>query len=811
MIKVSKIVRHVTRNASQSQPSEKSGSGVQMKQPGKQVKDYLGYEQMCEDGICRVEEGLYSALYSFTDVPYQDMLYEQQKGMFRQYTEFLNSYDSSLGLQIVMTNQEMNRETVREIMFLDMDEDAKHPRDNEYRREINAMIEKDVAEKGRTMARGAYAAFTTAAVDRAEAKVTLSRAGAAAQKKFGDMGSQMRFLDGSERLAQLASILRPDGDTQPDAFDYEQLRGVEALETKDLIAPWCLDDAGDDIIKFGDCYGQVLAVNKYPRTIKDEILAEFMRLDANLVVSIHLKPVEQADAIEMVDQQLSSMKSEKTRMMRKNNSKFFFTDEMLPQSLTDGIKNSELLHSDLMGNDQKMFRLTFLIFTYAKSMEELQHNRSEIERTARSYQYKFDPVAKMQRSRALRSALPLGVNKVPVERTFLTAQAGAIMPFLSESVMQKGGAYYGVHPTLKTPVILKRTSLDTPSGAIIGRSGKGKSFAAKEEITNTLLTEPTASVDVIDIEREFSSLAEGYDGEIIHISANSGKYINPFDINDNYSGEDDPLTVKTEEIIAIVQEMAKGLTAMEESLIDRACRIIYPPFFQSHDPQDIPTFTEFNAELRKQPEPQAAMLATTIERFVEGSMAVFNHRTNIDTSKRLRIWDIKDLGKSMKTIGLLIVTGQIWNRATLNRELGVRSYFYTDEWQLVLKNEYALNFYDELYTRARKWGIVPTVITQNIQRVLANETARLILSNCDFLLIMAQSHHDALALQELLNLSDFQMRQIRTERKGYGLLVAGDKIVPFENHFPENTQLYRMYTTKFDDLRDIDTPDQSAS
>lgn len=792
------------------QPSETSESALQPKPAGKQVKDYLGYDQMREDGICRVEEGLYSALYSFSDVPYQDMLYEQQKGIFQQYTEFLNSSDSALGMQVVMTNQEMKHDAVRDIMFLEMDEEPKHPRDNEYRREINSMIEKDVAESGRTMSRERYIAFTCAASSADEAKVALGRAGAAAQKKFGDMRSSLDYMDGAQRLAGLASILRPDDDALPSNYDYEQMRAVEALETKDLIAPWCLDDEGDDIFKFGDYYGQVLAVNKYPRTIKDEILAEFMRLDANLAISIHLKPVEQADAIEMVDQQLTSMKSEKTRMMRRNNSKFFFTDEMLPQSLTDGIKNGELLHNDLMGKDQKMFRITFLLFTYARSKDELRHNLDEIDRTARMYQYKIDPVAKMQRSRALRSALPLGINKVPVERTVLTAHAGALMPLLSESVMQKGGAYYGVHPTLKTPVILKRTNLDTPSGAIIGRSGKGKSFAAKEEITNTLVTDPTASVDVIDIEREFSSLAGGFDGEIIHISANSGKYLNPFDINDNYSDEDDPLTVKTEEIIAIVQEMAKGLTAIQESLIDRVCRIIYQPWFQSHDAADMPTFTEFNAELREQPEPDAAMLATTIERYVSGSMSVFNHRTNIDTSKRLRIWDIKDLGKSMRTIGLLIVTGQIWNRATMNRELGVRSYFYTDEWQLVLKNEYALNFYDELYTRARKWGIVPTVITQNIQRVLANETARLILANCDFMLIMGQSHHDAAALRELLNLSDFQMRQIRTERKGYGLLVAGDKIVPFENHFPENTQLYRMFTTKFDDLRDMTAPDQAA-
>ena len=408
----------------------------------------------------------------------------------------------------------------------------------------------------------------------------------------------------------------------------------------------------------------------------------------------------------------------------------------------------------------------------------------------------------MQRSRGLKSILPLGVCAIPHERVLTTAPLAAFCPFISEELMQAGGAYYGWNQLSKNPIFFKRSSLAAANGMIVGKPGRGKSFAAKQEITNTLLTERDASVDIIDPEREFSALARGFSGEIIHISSASKNYINPFDISEDYSDDDDPLTVKTDFILSLVKEMAGGLSAIQESIVDRVCRIIYQPYFTSGKADDLPILSDFHKELLAQHEEDAHILAVTIERYITGSYSVFNHHTNIDASNRLRIWDIKDLGKQMRTVGLLVVLDQVWNQIVKNRDQGVRSYFYTDEWQLLLKNDYAIDFYDELWSRARKWGAVPTAITQNIARVVQNEKARLMLSNSDFMLLLGQSAADADILRELLHLSDAQMRHIASKRKGAGLLVAGSKLVPFVNEFPQDTKLYQMFTTKFEDIRD---------
>lgn len=797
----------VARTSSGDRPAARQGDGgtrtaggIVVYRPKKAVADYLGYEAMFEDGLCRIEQNLYSVMLEFSDISYQDARYEEQLEVLGSYSEFVNSFEAGIGMSLVLADQRMKDEVVRETMFLETEENPEHERDNLYRREINNMIAAKVLASAQNIDRKKYLVLSCVAEDKDDARGQLFRSAESSVRKFEDIGSDMRMLNGKERLAAIASITRPDDGLRASEVDYEDLRQNPLLSTRDLVAPYCFDKVSGEVLKFGDYYGQVLTVTKYARTVKDEVLAQFLGLQVNQVIAMHIQAIEQAAALEFIEMQLGDMQTEKTALMRKGNQRFFYTDEMLPPRLADGIENAKNLRDDVMSSDQKMFKQTMLFFTYAKSLEELDGNIKEITRVARTYQYKIDPVKNMQRSRGFSSVLPIGRNRVPVERQITTSPLANFTPFTSEELMQPGGAYYGQNQLSKNPIFFNRKSLDAPNGAIIGKPGKGKSFASKQEITNTLLCDKTASVDVIDPEREYSSLADGFDGEIIRIAANSKTYINPFDITEDYSDEDDPLLVKTEFILSLMDMMAGGLTAMQESIVDRVCRIAYEPYFESLSDKDIPILSDFCNELRSQPEADAQDLAVTIERFVSGSYSVFNHHTNIDTSKRLVIWDLKDLAKNLRSVGLLVVLDQVWNRIVRNREKGRRSYFYTDEWQLLLKNEHAVDFYDELWSRARKWGAVPTIITQNIARVLKNEKARLMISNSDFLMILSQSANDAQELRGLLHLSDAQMRHISSQRKGAGLIVADTKIIPFVNEFPEDTELYRMFTTKFDDL-----------
>lgn len=773
--------------------------------PGKTVNDYLGFDFMHEDGICRIEEGLYSMMTEFEDISYQDKRYEEQFDVFKEYTQFLNSNDSDVDMMLLLTNKVLQDETVKQTMFLEMGDEGEDKRFNLYRKEINNMVSKNVLENYQSVDRRNYILFSAVEPTKDLAHTALQRVCESAIRKFEDIDSDMRVMTGAERLAVMAGITRPDDELLAQDIDYETLRGIPGKTTKDLIAPYCFDEVDNSTFKFGDYYGQILCVTDYASTVKDELLAQFRNLPIDLVIAMHVKTMEQADAIDLIDQQLGDMNTERIHEIRKHSQNFFYTEEMLPTKLKDGLSNAKKLYRDVMNNDQKMFSQTLLFFTYAKDQETLQKNIDEILRVGRRYSYKIDPCSDMQRSRGWPSVLPVGRNRVPIERQLTTAPLAAFIPFNTEELMQRGGAFYGLNWTSKNPIFFRRSSLDAPNGMIVGRPGKGKSFAAKIEITNTLLTEPKASVDVIDPEREFTELANGFDGEIIRIAANSKWHINPFDISEDYSDEDDPLTVKIDFILSLLKEMTKGnLSAIQESIVDRVCTIIYEPFFNSAgDRTKLPIFTDFNRELREQPEEEAQTLATTIERYVTGSMSTFNHHTNVDTEKRFRIWDIKDLGKSMRTVGLLVVLDQVWNRIVLSREQGNRSHFYTDEWQLLLKNDYAIDFYDELWSRARKWGAVPTAITQNITRVVKNEKARLMLANSDFLLLLSQSKQDAEVLRDLLQLSDANMRHIRSKKKGAGLLIAGSKLIPYMNEYDRTTELYRMFTTKFDDIVDM--------
>ena len=787
-----------------------SVGSIRIDSPAKSAADLIGYEEMFEDGICKVEENLYSIMLEFEDVSYQDRRYEEQMELFGCYKEFLHSLDSATDCQILISNRLMDADEVRRTMFLEMVDSEAEARNNAYRAEINQIIETKVAFTSQSVERDRYLVITTAAPSKDEAKAQLLRDGEAAIRKFEDIGSAMRFLSGPERLAVMASILRPSDAYEASDFDYAELAQAPGMTTKHLIEPWCIDHADGHVMKLGGWYGCVMACTKYSRTVKDDTLSAFCELPMNLIVTEHISTMESAEALDYVDTQLTHMKAEKTHEMAQKSQKFFYTEDMLPPALKDGITNAEELHSDIATGSENFFFQTLLIYAYAESMEELERSIEAIQRVARMYQLKVDPLNGMQRSVGLRSVLPNGKNSVPIRRMMTSSPLAAFMPFVSEDLMQMGGAYNGENQLTKNPIFLRRASLDAPNGFIVGKPGRGKSFSAKQEIENTYLSDLKATIDVVDPEREFTALAKGHDDfEVVHISEGSGNHINPFDLNDDYSDDDDPLAVKVDFIMSLVREMAGGtLKPAQESIIDRVCQIIYQPYFDTHKEKDIPILSDFAQELKAQPEPEAKDLSTIIERYVTGTMSVFNHRTNIDTSKRGRIWDIKDLGKSMRTVGLLVVLDQIWYQITRNREAGIRSYFYTDEWQLLLKNPYAIDFYDELWSRSRKWGAVPTAITQNIARVLQNEKARLMLANSDYLMLLGQSPTDAAALRELLHLSDAQMRHITSKRKGAGLLVAGSKCIPFVNEFPDRLggkpcELYKMFTTKFDDLVEL--------
>jgi len=474
---------------------------------------------------------------------------------------------------------------------------------------------------------------------------------------------------------------------------------------------------------------------------------------------------------------------------------------MIPYELKYSLAEAEELLDDLQNKNQRMFKATILIFTSADSDEELDENVYQILSTARKNNCKIGYLDYLQEE-GLNSTLLLGYNFVEIQRTLTTASTAIFIPFTTQELFQKGGMYYGLNALSRNLIFFDRKTLKNANGFILGTPGSGKSFTAKREMVNVLLNTDD-EVMIIDPESEYTSLVKGFGGEVINVSSSSNVNINPLDITMNYADDEDPLSLKAEFMLSLCELLIggrNGLTASEKTIIDRTVKLTYAHHFSSPKRYPVPTLVDFYEVLKKQPEIEAENIALSLELYVKGSLGVFAKPTNIDINNRLVCYDIKDLGKQLRTMGMLIVLDQIWNRITQNRAIGKRTWIYMDEIYLLFQNEYSANFLFELYKRARKWGAIPTGITQNVEDLLISDLARRMLSNSDFIIMMNQATTDRLELAQLLNISNQQLGYVTNANAGQGLLFSGDSIIPFIDKFPINTRLYQMMTTKPDEI-----------
>lgn len=456
------------------------------------------------------------------------------------------------------------------------------------------------------------------------------------------------------------------------------------------------------------------------------------------------------------------------------------------------------LLSELEDKDQRLFCMTVLLHTSAADRETLNEQISQLCGVCAQRGCAPEPLSERQRE-GFNSTLPLGFNSVDIRRTMHTRSLALFIPFTTQELYQPGGLYYGLNAMSHNMIFLSRYSLDTPSGWVLGKPGSGKSMAVKTEMVNVLLGDPEAEVIVIDPEREYSPLCQAFGGECIRVSAGSSHHLNPMDVTEDYADQDDPMLLKTEFILSLVDIVCgggSGLGAGEKSVVSRACAICYGPYFARRGRGEPPTLEDFHKTLEAQPEPEAKTMALALELYIKGALNVFAHRTNVNPANRFVVYDVKDLGKQLRTLGMLVVLDQIWNRITRNRARRVRTWLYIDESQLLFSNEICSNYFFELWSRARKWGAIPTGITQNVETLLASDQARTMLSNSDFVMMLNQAQPDRMELAGLLNISNRQLSFITNAEPGHGLLAAGKAIVPFANDFPRDTRLYRLMTTK---------------
>ena len=753
----------------------------------KGVQDCIPLTAIYDDGIFRVGKDKYSKSFKFTDINYAVASREDKEAMFLEYSELLNSLDSGATTKLTINNRRLNRLDFEKTILIPETGDEL----DEYREEYNKML-LDKATGANSTVQDKYVTISINKKNVDDARTYFARVGADLISHFSRLGSKCVELETDERLRIIHDFFRVGEETSYH-FDIKETR-KKGHDFKDYICSDSLEFESD-YFKIGNRYGRVIFLREYASYIKDSMVAELTDMNRNLMMSIDIVPVPTDEAVREAENRLLGVETNITNWQRKQNMNNNFS-ATVPYDMEQQKKEMKEFLDDLTTRDQRMMFAVLTMVHTADTKEQLDNDTEALLTTARKHLCQF-AVLKFQQMDGLNTVMPYGTRKIDTFRTLTTESLAVFIPFRVQDIYHENGIYYGQNVISKNMIIADRKQLLNGNSFILGVSGGGKSFAAKGEIENIILSSD-ADVIIIDPEREYSHLVNALGGEIINISATSNNHINAMDMNKDYGDGANPVILKSEFIMSLCEQLIGGtnLGAKQKSIIDRCTASVYRTYQQNDYTGQVPTLQDFRDELLKQDEPEAKEIALAIELFTHGSLNTFAKQTNVDTHNRLICYDILDLGKQLMPIGMLVVLDSILNRITQNRAKGKQTFIFIDEIYLLFQHEYSANFLFTLWKRVRKYGAYATGITQNVDDLLQSHTARTMLANSEFIIMLNQASTDRLELAKLLNISDLQLSYITNVDAGHGLIKVGSSLVPFANKFPKNTKLYRLMTTK---------------
>lgn len=754
----------------------------------------IPYLRMFADGVCQVTKQFFTKTVQFYDINYQLALNEDKTTIFENYCDFLNYFDSSISVQLSFLNQQIGAEEFERSIDIPDQEDAF----NEIREEYRTMLRNQLAKGNNGLVKTKYITFGIEAESLKIARPRLERIEADVLNNFKVLGAQACSLNGVERLEIMYHIFNQDR-AAPFRFDYKMLPKM-GLRTKDFIAPTSFNFSKPKTFLMGTTLGSVSYLQILAPELTDRMLADFLDVDDSINVNLHIRSIDQAAAIKMIKNKLSDLDKMKIEEQKKAVRSGYDMD-VLPSDLVTYGEEAKTLLEDLQSRNERMFLVTVLVMNTADKRQKLDNNIFQVQGIAQKYNCALRQLDYQQEA-ALMSSIPLGLNQIEIQRGLTTSSTAIFVPFTTQELFQDGEAlYYGLNALSNNMIMVDRKRLKNPNGLILGTPGSGKSFSAKREITNCfLITED--DIIICDPEAEYYPLVQALHGQVVKISPVSSQYINPMDLNLNYSEEDNPLSLKSDFILSLCELIVggkNGLEPVEKTIIDRCVRLVYQEYLADPVPEKMPVLKDLYDLLRGQEEPEAQRLATALEIYVTGSLNVFNHRTNVDINNRIVCFDIKELGKQLKKIGMLIVQDQVWNRVTINRSVHKSTRYYVDEFHLLLKEEQTAAYSVEIWKRFRKWGGIPTGITQNIKDLLASREIENIFENSDFVYMLNQAAGDRQILAKQLNISPTQLSYVTNSNAGEGLLFYGNVIIPFVDHFPKN-KLYQLMTSKPEEM-----------
>ena len=779
--------------SARSKPSKKGGFFAGLKADAPQtVQQSIPYREMYRDGICRLTDTLYTKTVQFFDINYQLAQADDKAQIFEGYCDFLNYFDASIHVQLTFINQRANMQDFTRSIDIP-------PRGDEYdgiRREYGDMLKNQLQKGNNGLTKRKYITFGIEADDLRTAKMRLERIETDVLANFKTLGVQARSLNGLERLELLHSQLHPDGQ-EKFHFQWSDLPKT-GLSTKDFISPSGLSFSKDGkTFRVGDHSGAVSFLQILAPELTDRLLADLLDLNDAVTVNLHIQSIDQAQAIRNIKRKMSDLQK-MTIEEQKKAVRSGYDMDIIPTDLATYGEEAKNLLQDLQSRNERMFLVTVLVENIAAKRQKLFNDIFAASGVAQKYNCALKRLD-YQQEQGLMSSIPLGENLIQIQRGLTTSSTAIFVPFTVQELFQSGEAlYYGLNALSNNMILCDRKRLKNPNGLILGTPGSGKSFSAKREITNAFLI-TADDIIICDPEAEYYPLVERLKGQVIKVSQNSTQYINPMDINLNYSEGDTPIALKSDFILSfceLIMGGKNGLEAVEKTLIDRAVISVYRSYLADPKPENMPILGDLYNEIKKQPEKEAQRIASALELYVNGSLNVFNHQTNVDIHNRLVCFDIKELGTQLRKLGMLIVQDQVWNRVTINRSEGKATRYYIDEFHLLLKEEQTAAYSVEIWKRFRKWGGIPTGITQNVKDLLSSREVENIFENSDFVYMLNQAQGDREILAKQLNISQQQMTYVTHSDAGEGLIFYGNVILPFIDRFPQDTELYRVMTTK---------------
>lgn len=766
----------------------------------KGVKQLIGYDSMLRNGIAHLGGDQWSASVVFEDINYQLSPEAHQMEIIDKWARVINSFDAGQSVQIASyTRSRGVREILADVMM-----DERGDGLDEYRRDYNRLAEGKLESVSRDTSTIKIMTVTITENDRQAACATLNALcnNLVAQLRNIDECAATR-LDRAHRLRLMAEVLRPG-----ESFTFDERRFAHQPgqpDTKDLVCTWSIDARKPDRLDIesmdSSFFHRTMWVSSLPPELSDQLVNDLTGLRARVDVSIHLAPMDRGDSMTRVRRKNAEIKMQIMDQRRKNRKQGLDPDD-LPDDLADQQEQLGQLRDELRQTNQRLVDSIIVIGVSAASEEELELTCRNVRAKVNAQSCKAESLKFMQLE-GLTAELPLGANPLPMTRTLTTNSAAILIPFTTQEVFEPHGLFYGSNARSGNPILADRRSHMNSNGFVLGTSGGGKSFTVKQEIAGMFLNRDD-EVIVIDPEREYLPLAQAFGGQIIPISAGSGTCINPLDIVLDETGDGDPVKQKTSNVVSMIGSLiggSEGLGPVEKSLVDRATLSLYVAYRDTGAGSWQPTLQDLRRTLDGTGEPTGHELAVALDSYTSGSLSGFNGQTNVNLSNRLTVFDVSGLTGELRTFGMMVVIDQVWNRVIRNRAAGRRTWLYIDEFHRFFGNQYSAGQFKDIYKRARKYGLGVTGITQNIDELLLDQDASMMLSNSDFLMLLSQNGSDADSLCELLKLSEEQRQYFTGVMPGQGLMKIGNAYVPFDGRIPSGGLLYNLYSTSFDDRK----------